>query len=177
MKITVKQLCFSALFLALALVLPFLTGQIPTIGSMLLPMHIPVLLCGFLCGPVCGAMVGAIAPLLRSLIFGMPYLYPTAVAMAFELCAYGLFAGLLLRAFGKKPVGLYASLIGAMVLGRLVWGAVMFCITTASGSTYLFSAFWAGAVGNAIPGIVLQLVLIPPVVYALLRTRLVQPKR
>ena len=83
----------SALFLSIALVLPFLTGQIPEIGSMLCPMHIPVLLCGFFCGPVWGLMVGAIAPVLRSFTLGMPPMFPTAFCMAFELAAYGLVAG------------------------------------------------------------------------------------
>ena len=92
-----KKLVYSALFLALALVLPFLTGQIQTFGQMLAPMHLPVLLCGFVCGPVWGLAVGAVAPLLRSLLFSMPPMFPTAVAMAFELAAYGLFTGLFYR--------------------------------------------------------------------------------
>ena len=77
-----KKLVLSALFLAIALVLPFLTGQIPEIGSMLCPMHIPVLLCGFFCGWQYGLAVGFVAPLLRSFLFGVPYLYPMAVSMA-----------------------------------------------------------------------------------------------
>ena len=96
-----KKLVYSALFLALALVLPFLTGQIQTFGQMLAPMHLPVLLCGFVCGPVWGLAVGAVAPLLRSLLFGMPPMFPTAVAMAFELAAYGLFTGLLPPVFSQ----------------------------------------------------------------------------
>ena len=79
----------AALFLALAYVMPFLTGQIPEIGSMLCPLHIPVLLCGFICGAPWGLAVGFIAPLLRSLILGMPPFFPKAVCMAFELAAYG----------------------------------------------------------------------------------------
>ena len=85
----VRRLTYAALFLALALVLPFLTGQIPRIGSMLCPMHFPALLCGFVCGWPYGLAVGLIAPVLRSALFGMPPMYPTAVAMALELAAYG----------------------------------------------------------------------------------------
>ena len=85
-----KKLAYAALFLALCLVLPMLTGQIPRIGSMLLPMHIPVLLCGLVCGWQYGAAVGFVAPLLRSVLFGMPPMYPVAIAMAFELLTYGL---------------------------------------------------------------------------------------
>ncbi len=100
-----KKLVYSALFLALALVLPFLTGQIQTFGQMLAPMHLPVLLCGFVCGPVWGLAVGAVAPLLRSLLFGMPPMFPTAVAMAFELAAYGLFTGLFYRLLSARLTG------------------------------------------------------------------------
>ena len=89
------SLIYSALFLALAYVLPFLTGQIQQIGNMLCPMHIPVLLCGFICGWQWGLAVGAAAPLLRSLTLVMPPPFPTAVCMAFELAAYGAIAGLI----------------------------------------------------------------------------------
>jgi len=71
-KADTLRLTLAALFVALGLVLPFLTGQIPEIGSMLLPMHLPALLCGFVCGWPCGLAVGFVMPLLRSLIFGMP---------------------------------------------------------------------------------------------------------
>ena len=93
----IVKITLSGMFLGLALVLPFLTGQIPEIGSMLCPMHIPVLLCGYLCGGTWGLIVGLMAPLLRSMIFGMPPMFPTAVCMAFELAIYGLSAGVLYR--------------------------------------------------------------------------------
>lgn len=95
MSKNLKNLTLAALFLALGLVLPFFTGQIPQIGSMLLPMHIPVFLCGLICGWQYGAAVGFIVPLMRSVLFGMPPLFPTATAMAFELLTYGLVVGLL----------------------------------------------------------------------------------
>ena len=84
----VNKLVYASLFLALALALPFLTGQIPQIGAMLTPMHFPVLLCGYLCGWQWGMVVGFIAPLLRSVLFGMPVMYPMAVCMALELATY-----------------------------------------------------------------------------------------
>ena len=92
----------SALFLALAYVMPFLTGQIPEIGSMLCPMHLPVLLCGFICGPIWGTAVGCIAPLLRSLTLGMPPPFPTALCMAFELAAYGAVTGIMHKMLPRK---------------------------------------------------------------------------
>lgn len=154
----------SALFLALAYTMPFLTGQIPEIGSMLCPMHIPVLLCGFICGWNWGLAVGFIAPLFRSLVLGMPYLFPTAVCMAFELAAYGAVAGIMHILLPRKNAYLYLSLLTAMVAGRLVWGAIMFICLGATGGSFTFSAFLAGAVINAVPGIVVQIILIPIIV-------------
>ena len=124
----VFRLTASALCLAAAYLLPFLTGQIQQIGKMLCPMHLPVLLCGMICGWQYGLAVGFIAPLLRSLIVGMPPMMPTAVAMAFELAAYGVIAGLLCRALSKKPAWIYVSLIGAMLGGRIVWGGVSYLL-------------------------------------------------
>ena len=157
----------AALFLALAFVLPFLTGQIPQIGSMLCPMHIPVLLCGFICGWPWGLAVGFIAPLLRSLTLGMPPFFPTAVCMAFELAAYGAVSGLMYKALPRKKFSIYASLLIAMLLGRLVWGAAMFICMGINGGSFSFAAFLAGAVTNAIPGIIVQIVLIPSLVMLL----------
>ena len=96
------KMILAALFLALAYVMPFLTGQIPKLGSMLCPMHIPILLCGFICGWQWGLVIGLRAPLMRSLTLGMPPLFPVAVCMAAELAAYGAFSGLMHRALPKK---------------------------------------------------------------------------
>lgn len=145
----------------MAYVLPFLTGQIPEIGSKLCPMHIPVLLCGFICGPTWGALVGFAAPLVRSLTLGMPLLFPSAVCMAFELMAYGLTAGLSHKMLPRKKPYIYLSLMTAMVIGRLVWGAAMFICLVGTGGAFTAAAFLAGAFTNAIPGIIVQIILIP----------------
>jgi len=166
------RLIFSALFLAIALVLPFLTGQIPQIGSMLSPMHIPVLLCGFLCGWPWGLAVGFIAPLFRSLLFGMPPMIPGAVAMAFELAVYGGVSGYLRRKLPRTKPAIYAVLIISMIAGRLVWGAARVILAGLSGSSFTWAAFLAGAVTNAVPGIILHLALIPILVMALERAGL-----
>ena len=158
------KMILGALCLALAYVLPFLTGQIPKIGSMLCPMHLPVLLCGFLCGWPWAPAVGLIAPLFRSLTLGMPPLFPTALCMALELCAYGAISGLLYRVLPKKKAYIYVALLGAMLAGRAVWGLAMFICLGASGGAFTFAAFLAGAFTNALPGIALQIVLIPPLV-------------
>ena len=157
----VLRLTYSAICLALCLVLPFLTGQIPEIGAKLCPMHIPVLLCGFFCGWPWGLAVGFIAPLMRSLLTGgFPPMFPTAVCMAFELAAYGAVAGAMHRILPRKKPYIYCSLLSAMIIGRLIWGAAMFLCVGISGS-FTFAAFLAGAVTNAIPGILVQLVVIP----------------
>lgn len=162
-----QKLTFSALFLALAFVLPFLTGQIPEIGSMLCPLHIPILLCGFICGWPWGLAVGFIAPLFRSLTLGMPPLFPTALCMAFELAAYGAATGFLHRVLPRRKSYIYCTLLSAMVLGRLVWGAAMFLCMGLNGGSFTFAAFLAGAITNAIPGIIIQIVLIPILVMVL----------
>lgn len=160
----IYKLIYSALFLALAIVLPFLTGQIQQFGQMLCPMHIPVMLCGFLCGWQWGLAVGATAPLLRSPMLGRPPIYPDAVCMAFELAVYGLLTGILYKKlkFGKFTE--YASLIISMLAGRAVWGAARFICTGLDASKFGFAAFISGAFTNAIPGIILQLIVIPPIV-------------
>lgn len=173
MSTPLKNLVYSAMCLALALVLPFLTGQIPEIGSALAPMHIPALLCGFICGPVWGLAVGAIAPLLRHLLFSMPPLM-AAIPMAFELAVYGLLAGLIYRLLPKKLPYIYVSLIAAMTGGRIVWGIVRYAIMAATGSPFTFGMFIAGAFTDALPGIICQLLLIPLVVSALKRAGVIQ---
>ena len=137
------QLVLAALFLALAFVLPMITGHVPQIGNMLCPMHFPVLLAGFVLGGPWGLALGFIAPLLRSVLFGMPPMFPVAISMAFELATYGL------------------------VSGRIVWGIVRFVLAGLTGSSFPFSAFLSGALFTAVPGIVAQLVLIPLLLTAL----------
>ncbi|MBR4727312.1 MAG: ECF transporter S component [Clostridia bacterium] len=172
MKNTVKNTAFAGMFLALCMVLPMITGNIPEVGQMLCPMHVPVLLCGFVCGWPYGLLVGAIAPLLRSLIFGMPAMYPAAAAMAFELATYGLLTGVLYRVFPKKDGYIYPTLFIAMIGGRLVWGAARYIMAGLSGSTFGMQAFLAGALTNAIPGIILHIVIVPAVVIAFRRAKL-----
>lgn len=169
----IKNMVIAALMLALAYILPNFTGNIPQVGSMLLPMHLPTLLCGFLCGGPWGAAVGFIAPLMRSAIVGMPPLFPTAVSMAFEMAAYGFVSGFLYKRLPKNLGGIYVSLIGAMVCGRVVWGIVRALLTLAGNNAFTFSAFIAGAFTSAIPGIILQLIAIPVIVVALQRSKLV----
>ena len=168
-----RKLAYAAICLALCLVLPFLTGQIPQIGQMLSPMHIPVFLCGFLCGWPWGLTVGFLAPLLRGALFGMPALMPGGLAMAFELATYGFLSGLLYRIFPKKPGYIYVTLLLSMVCGRVVWGIARFLISGVAQTQFTFSMFLAGAITNAIPGIILHIILIPLIVIAMERAKLI----
>lgn len=163
-QMNIKKLTLSAMFLALAFVLPFLTGQIPQIGSMLCPMHLPVLLCGFFCGAPYGAIIGCIAPIFRSFALGMPPMFPTAICMAFEMATYGLVAGVLHKALPNKKWSVYVSLISSMLIGRVVWGIAMFICMGFDVNKFGFAAFLSGAVTSAIPGIIVQIVLIPVLV-------------
>lgn len=162
----IRKIVLAGLMMALGIVLPFVTGQIPQIGSMLLPMHIPVLLCGFICGWKYGLVVGAVVPLLRSMMFGMPPMM-TAIAMAFELAAYGCVTGFLYKNLPGKKVKLYISLISAMILGRIVWGMVSLVIYGVTNAVFTWQIFIGGALLNAIPGIILQLIVVPILVMAI----------
>lgn len=166
-KNSLLKMIFAGFFLALAYVMPFLTGQIPEIGAMLCPLHIPVLICGFICGWPWGLTVGFVAPLLRSVMLGMPPPFPTAVCMAFELAAYGAVAGLMHKRLPRKKIYIYCSLLTAMIVGRIIWGVAMYVCMGIKGGAFTISAFIAGAFTNAIPGIILQIVLIPILVMIL----------
>ncbi len=172
-KKIIYKIVISALMVALGLLLPFLTGQIPQIGRALLPMHYPVFITGLLLGWKYGAIVGFIIPLYRSLVFHMPVIYPDAVSMAVELCVYGAMCGLVFSACKKKNiVSLYISLISAMLCGRAAWGLTRLLLLGVAKTEFSLGLFLSGAFLNALPGIVIQLILIPPIVYTLRKTPL-----
>ena len=164
-----RQLILAAMFLTLALALPFLTGQIPQVGSALCPMHIPVLLCGFFCGPWYALAVGLVAPVLRLALFGLPPLMPTVIAMCFELATYGFVSGLLYKLLPGKKVFTYVTLIAAMLAGRIIWGIARVILAGLAQSEFAWTAFLSGAFVNAVPGIILHILLIPVLVIALKR--------
>ena len=169
------RLVYAAVCLALCLVLPFLTGQIPQVGKVLSPMHIPVLLAGFLCGPWWALAVGVIAPPLRHFLFRMPP-YPSFVAMAAELAVYGLVCGLLYRKLPKKVPYIYVSLIAAMIAGRIASGLANVALYSigAKEGVYTLSAFLTAHFISAWPAIVLHIVLIPILVVALQKARIIR---
>ena len=161
-----RNVVLAALFLALAFVLPMVTGHLPQVGNMLCPMHFPILLCGFVLGGPWGLAVGFAAPLLRSVLFGMPPMFPIAISMAFELAAYGAVSGWLYRRVKHTLPMTYATLAAAMV--------VRFVLAGLSGSSFPFSAFLSGALFTAVPGIIAQLVLIPLIITALQKAKVLE---
>ena len=176
-NIKLLKMVLAGLFLALAYVLPFLSGQIPEIGAMLCPMHIPILLCGFISGWHWGFVVGAAAPLLRAFTLFMPPLFPTGVCMAFELAAYGAVAGIMHKFLPRKKPFIYCSLITAMIVGRIVWGLSMLVCLGIDGQSFTATAFLVGAITNAIPGIIIQIVLIPIIVMLVDNSKILRSRR
>lgn len=162
MKRKNERMILSAVFLSMGMVLPFFTMQIKEIGDSLLPMHLPVMLCGIMCGSGYGAIVGFVLPLLRSVCFNMPPLYPNAIWMAFELATYGGVAGFLYNRIQKPSVKyLYFCLIAAMISGRVVWGIAKAILLGVGQRGFTIEAFIIGGFADAIPGILLQLIVIP----------------
>ena len=171
----VKKSIISAICIALCVVLPMAFHSVPNGGSIFCPMHIPVLLCGLICGWQFGLLCGRAGTLLSSLITGMP-----AVAylpnMMIELAVYGLISGLLMKSVhtGKIYADLYISLIAAMLAGRIIAGFAMALIFAAG--KYSLAAWTASYFVTALPGIIIQLLLIPSLVFALQKARIIPPR-
>lgn len=163
-----QKMVISALCIALCYVMPFLTGGNQQLNTALSPMHIPVFLCGYVCGPWWAMAVGFISPLFRSLTIGMPPLL-LAAAMAFELAAYGLCAGLMYRLLPKKVPYLYGTLLISMVAGRIVSVLAKIIIFSIAAKPVTVGTFITDAFVATLPGAALHLALIPPVVMALQR--------
>lgn len=162
-------LVMSAMFLALALILPLVTMQLPEMGNALCPMHFPVLLCGFVCGPVYAAGVGLIAPILRFALFGMPEIFPRGVVMCLELATYGAVSGVLYNILPKNTKNIYISLVGAMLAGRVVWGIAKTVLYGMGKIKFGWMMFLSGGFIEAIPGIIIQILLIPGIVKGLVQ--------
>lgn len=171
MKSPVYALVLSSLMIALGVVLPYLTASNPQLGSVFLLMHIPALMTGLILGPKYGLLVGLVTPILRSLIAGMPPLFPQALVMSFEIAAYGFFAGFIKQFLPKKDYSIVLSLVGAMLLGRAVWGIAAWVFYPLAGLNFTFKIFMTSAFVTGLPGIGIQLVLIPLVYFGLKRTQ------
>jgi len=173
MHSNIRKLVYAALCVALGVVLPLAVHGIPNAGSVLLPMHLPVLLCGLLCGWPYGLVCGALTPVVSSLVTGMP---PMAYlpSMVCELAVYGLIAGLLARIVhtGKPLADVYISLVGAMLAGRVVYGVLGALIFSVG--EYSMTIWLTGAFVTALPGIAIQLVIIPALIFVLRKAGLAE---
>ena len=168
-----RKMILAAFFMALGLVMPFITGQIREIGNKLLPMHIPILICGYVCGWQYGLLVGFITPLLRSMLFGMP-LPIVAIGMAFELATYGAIIGIFYQKMRRTKIKIYLCLIIAMMAGRIMWGLVNIVLYSIQGNRFTWSIFLGGTLLNAIPGIILQIVFVPILIMAIEKTGVIK---
>ncbi|MEG0918908.1 MAG: ECF transporter S component [Anaerovoracaceae bacterium] len=154
-----KKIVYAGLFLALGLLLPQAFHFLPVganAGKIFLPMHIPVLLAGFLAGPVVGLAVGIMSPVLSSILFGMPAVL-ILPAMAMELMTYGLLAGIL----GNKINNNYVSLILTLIGGRIVNGIMYIILFNLFGMKMLNAQVFFGSIAMGLPGIIIQIILIP----------------
>lgn len=167
-----SYLFMALICLAISAFLPMLTDQVPRFGQGLRPMHIPVLIAGFACGPVIGFFVGVAAPVLSLLIHGSPALMQAGFTMSLELATYGLIAGLLYGQLPRKTGNIYVSLITAMIVGRIVWGASMIALSSRDGLDFTYQMFITYAFIDAMPAILFHIVLIPAVVIALEKANL-----
>ena len=163
-----KQLIICALCIGLGLVLPSFFHMFGGTGAVMLPMHIPVLICGFICGWPYGIACGAILPLLSSVLTGMPPIFPIGLAMMFELATYGAVAGLLF-----KKLDVYPSLVGAMLTGRVISGVANTILLGMAGRNYSLQVFLTASFITALPGIIVQLVVIPLLMIALVKAGLI----
>lgn len=172
---------------AAAVLLPMVTQQIPQVGAQLPAMQFPVLLCGFLCGGGLGFAAGFAAPLIRSLAFGVPLMYPDALVAAISLACLGSFAGKLYHSSKRSVLMTFVSLLAAMALGRLVYGVadlIAFYLTTV-GMTFTGTALTETLAAflpqyldaifyDVLLGMAIQIVLIPAIVIPLRNTGLVR---
>ena len=160
-----RTMVLAAMFLAIGVVLPSITGSIKEIGDSLLPLHLVVMLCGVICGWQYAAPVGAVLPFLRAAFFSMPPFYPNAVWMCLELATYGFVIGFLFSLRKKySRVWLLVCLVCSMLAGRVVWGIAKAILLGLLNKPFGIQAFLIGGFVDAVPGIILQFVLVPLIV-------------
>jgi hypothetical protein len=167
-----EKLALAGMLLAVGILLPFSTSHgLGLPGTVLLPMHIPVLLCGLLCGPLYGGAIGALLPILNCVLTGMPAPYPMMPIMVVELLTYGAVSGLLYHKTRLRPLswGVYPAMLIAMVCGRVAYGLTFQLLLIISGELKALTV-WA-AIATGLPGIVVQLLLIPSIVLVVCRRR------
>lgn len=166
-----KRISLCAMCIALCYVLPLVFHAL-ALGSILSPMHIPVLLCGIVCGPLCGAFCGIAGPVLSSVLSGMPGA-AGLITMVPELVSYGLVCGLLMKRVHtqKLMMDVYASMIPAMLIGRIVGGLASALFYLGNNGEYSLAMFVSSYFIGSLPGIIVQLILIPALTVTLEKAR------
>ncbi|MDR1892711.1 MAG: ECF transporter S component [Oscillospiraceae bacterium] len=175
MRNNILKMVYSAVFTALGVVLPFAFHAVPNAGSVLLPMHIPVLLCGLICGFPYGLSCGVLTPILSSLLIGMPQA-ASLPGMLCELAVYGLVSSLLMQFVRTKNnyADICIALISAMLSGRIVYGMVNALIFSVG--AYSFKLWATAAFITSIPGIIAQIIVIPILIVSLQKARLIDKR-
>lgn len=171
---SVKRISLCAMCIALCYVLPIAFHSVG-LGSVLSPMHIPVLLCGIICGAGSGFLCGLIGPILSSLLSGMPPVL-MLIRMLPELCIYGLVSGLLIGRVhtGRSAADLYISLIAAMISGRIAGGCATAIFYSVTSGVYSLPLWFTGYFVESLPGIITHLLIVPALVFTLQKARLIQ---
>ena len=170
---SIKKTCITAIMIALCCILPIMF-HMAGLGSAFAPMHIPVLLCGLICGGWYGACCGLIGPIISSILTGMPA--PTIlISMVPELITYGVITGLMLRFVrtGKLSADLYIALVTAMLAGRAVAGVAKALLYMSNGEAFTIALWVSSHFVTALPGIICHLILVPLLMMALYRARLI----
>lgn len=163
-KITTQELVLSGLLLASGIILPMIFHTFSMTGPAFLPMHIPVLIGGMLLPPVLALLLGVITPIMSSVLTGMPVAFPMAIIMAFELGTYGLAASIVTR---KLKLNTIPALIIAMIDGRIVAGLTVAALVRLFGIDMNPILYVKGAIVTGMPGLIIQLIFVPVVVYAI----------
>ncbi len=159
-----RELVIGGLFIALGILVPIIFHSFGILGQVFLPMHVPVLIGGFFLSPYLALIVGIVTPLISSVLTGMPAIYPMAVIMMFELGTYGLVVSLAVR---KIKLSVIPSLILAMLAGRVSAGIAVFILANLFGLKMNSVIFIKGVVLTGLPGIAIQLLFIPALIYSL----------
>lgn len=163
----IKKIIASGVCLALAMLLPFLTFQSQQLGRIFSLMHIPIFIAAFICGWKYGVIIGILAPIIRSISFGLPPLYPTALSMAIELAIYGALAGLIYERLHYKKISVYPALICAIIIGRSVGGLITCFLMSTVGNEISIVAYIINSFTEGLPGIICHIAVVPPLVYML----------
>ncbi|MGI6574388.1 MAG: ECF transporter S component [bacterium] len=158
-----KPLISGGLLVALGVLLPMTVHITGVGGTILLPMHIPIFFAGVILGPSLAVLVGVLTPIISTLLTGMPPVAPMPMLqlMIVELAVYGWAMGYLCRIL---RLNIWLALLGAMIAGRIALGlavvviAPLFIAAPINPIVYL-----QGAIVTGLPGIILQLLIVPPV--------------